>query len=86
MVMVIPVGGGVAAITAGSFWLGRRTKPQLVPATAGLAHVPEDSPNGSGHRDYLVFKDEVVSADKSPEHRNNHHHVTSQESDIRSHQ
>ena len=82
--LVIPAGGGVAAIASLSFWLGRRTKPQLVPATAGLAHVSEDSPNGSAHRDYLVFKDEVVSADKSPEHRNNHHHVTSQESEVNS--
>jgi cobalt-zinc-cadmium efflux system membrane fusion protein len=82
--LVIPAGGGAAAITVSSFWLGRRTKPQLVPAAAGLARVSEDSPNGSAHRNYLVF-DEVVSADKSLEHRNNHHHVTPQESDIRSH-
>jgi membrane fusion protein, heavy metal efflux system len=83
--LVIPAGGGVAAIAAGSFWLGRRTKPQLVPAAAGLARVSEDSPNGSAHRDYLVFTDNLISGDESPEHRNNHHHVTSQESDVRSH-
>jgi cobalt-zinc-cadmium efflux system membrane fusion protein len=83
--LVIPAGGGVAAIAAGSFWLGRRTKNELVPATAGLAPEPKDSPNGSSHKDYLVFTDNVISADESPKHRNNHHHVISQESDVRSH-
>ncbi|MDX2096858.1 MAG: efflux RND transporter periplasmic adaptor subunit, partial [Leptolyngbyaceae cyanobacterium bins.59] len=83
--LAIPAGGGVAAIASFSFWLGRRTKNELVPAAAGLARVPEDSPNGASHKDYLVFTDNVISADESPEHRNNHHHVTSQESDVRSH-
>ena len=83
--LVIPAGGGVAAIAAGSFWLGRRTKNELVPATAGLAPIPKDSPSGSSHKDYLVFTDNVISADESPKHRNNHHHVISQESDVRSH-
>ncbi len=36
--LVIPAGGGVAAIAAGSFWLGRRTKPQLTSASNALVH------------------------------------------------
>ncbi|MFB2920654.1 efflux RND transporter periplasmic adaptor subunit [Aerosakkonema funiforme] len=83
--LVIPVGGGVAAIAVGSFWLGRRTKPLLVPAVAGLARVSEDSPDGSSDKDYLVFTDNVIAADESPEHRNNHRHITSQKPDVRSH-
>ncbi len=81
------IGGGVAgvAIASFSFWLGRRTKPQLVPAAAGLAQTPENSPNGSAHKDYFVLADNVLSEDESPEHRNNHHHVTPQESDVRNH-
>ena len=82
--LVIPAGGGVAAIAAGSFWLGRRTKPQLLPATAGLARIPEDSLNGSAHKDYHVYTDEIISADESRVRTNNHHHVTHQESDTKS--
>ncbi len=78
-------GGAGVAIASVSFWLGRRTKNELVLAATGLAQVPENSPNGSEHKDYLVFTDNVISADESPEHRNNHHHVTPQESDVRSH-
>jgi cobalt-zinc-cadmium efflux system membrane fusion protein len=80
---IIPAGGGIGAIALGSFWLGRRTKPQLVSATAGLTHIPEDSPNGSPPRDYLVFTDDIISTDESPLWKN-HHRITSQESDVRS--
>lgn len=33
--LIIPAGGGVAAIAAGAFWLGRRTQKRLVPAYEG---------------------------------------------------
>jgi cobalt-zinc-cadmium efflux system membrane fusion protein len=79
---LVGTAGGVA-IASFSFWLGRRTKPQLVPAAAELTPILENSPNGSAHKDYLVFTDDVISADESPENRNNHHHVTIQESDVR---
>jgi cobalt-zinc-cadmium efflux system membrane fusion protein len=42
--LVIPAGG---AIAAAAFWAGRRTKPQPTLASAGLAYVAKDSPNGS---------------------------------------
>ena len=47
--LVIPAGGGVAAIAVGSFWLGRRTKPQLTSASNALVHNTNNdatSPNG----------------------------------------
>ena len=44
--LVIPAGG---AIAAGAFWIGRRTKPQSVPASAKLLYVAQDYPNGSTH-------------------------------------
>ncbi|HEY9606388.1 MAG TPA: efflux RND transporter periplasmic adaptor subunit [Allocoleopsis sp.] len=82
--LVIPASGGAVAALAGAFWLGRRTKPLLVPATAGLAHLPEDSPNGSAHESYPVSTEassfEAGSADESPSWNDNHR-VTSHEKD-----
>ena len=80
--LVIPGVGGVIAIASVAFWLGRRSKNQLLPASAGLSHLPEDSANGAANRDFTVFSDQqVVSVDKSPVQTNNHH-VTSQEKDV----
>ncbi len=42
--LVIPAGGGVAAIAVGSFWLGRRTKPQMTSASNALVY---NTSNGS---------------------------------------
>jgi cobalt-zinc-cadmium efflux system membrane fusion protein len=42
--LVIPAGGGVAAIALGSFWLGRRTKPQMTSASNALVY---NTSNGS---------------------------------------
>jgi cobalt-zinc-cadmium efflux system membrane fusion protein len=36
--LVIPAGGGVAAIALGFFWLGRRTKPQMTSASNALVY------------------------------------------------
>jgi cobalt-zinc-cadmium efflux system membrane fusion protein len=47
--LVIPAGGGVAAIALGSFWLGRRTKPQQTLASNALVYNTSNdstSPNG----------------------------------------
>lgn len=76
---LVGTAGGVA-IALGAFWLGRRTKPQLVPAAAGLGSVPEDSPNASLHKDYRVL-DDIISEDAP---QRNHHHATSHESDVKS--
>jgi hypothetical protein len=82
--LVIPGVGGVIAIASVAFWLGRRSKNQLLPSSAGLSHLPEDSANGAANRDFTVFSDQIVSVDKSPVQTNNHH-VTSQEKDVSRH-
>lgn len=82
--LVIPAGG---AIAAGAFWAGRRTKPQLAPASVGFAHVAEESPNGSAKAikpsSTPASRFGAVSADKSPSMDDNHH-VKNQESGVRS--
>lgn len=80
--LVIPGVGGVLAIASLAFWLGRRTKPQLIPAAARLAHLPEDFTNNSAHGAYGVYADQVNSVDTPPQ--TNNHHVTSQESEVKS--
>ena len=86
--LVIPAGGGVVAIASFAFWVGRRTKPQLIPSSAGLVYLPEDSPNGFTHRGYPVSTDApisgAVSTEASPSWSDNHH-VTSKESEVKSH-
>jgi cobalt-zinc-cadmium efflux system membrane fusion protein len=77
--LIIPGAGGVIAITSVAFWLGRRSKNQLVPASTEVSHLPENSLNGSAHGGYLVST-EASSEDESPSWSDNHH-VTSQEKD-----
>lgn len=74
--LVIPAGG---AIASAAFWVGRRTKPQMVPA-AGITCIIEDSHNGSARRDYPVSKPASrieISTNESPAW-NDHYHVKSQ--------
>ena len=85
--LVIPAGGGVAAISltvcfaiaVGSFWLGRRTKPQLTSASNALVHNTNNgatSPNGlielpkSGASCELP----VLAENTHRNSDNNHHH------------
>jgi len=77
--LVIPGVGGVIAIASVAFWLGRRSKNQLVPASTEVSHLPNDSLNRSAHGGYPVST-EASSEDESPSWSNNHH-VTSQEKD-----
>ncbi len=73
--LVIPAGGGVAAIATGAFWLGRRSKP----SAEGFAYKISNgskSPNGSAE---LPESDRVgefsVLAQSDRHHsENNHHH------------
>ncbi len=71
---------------AGAFWSGRRTKTQRVPASAGFAYVPEESPNGAAKSINHVSKPDyhvgAVSADKSPSMDDNYH-VSSHEPGVR---
>jgi cobalt-zinc-cadmium efflux system membrane fusion protein len=47
--LVIPAGGGVAAIAVGSFWLGRRTKSQIISASEALVYnTSNDSTSANG--------------------------------------
>jgi cobalt-zinc-cadmium efflux system membrane fusion protein len=73
--LVIPAGGGVAAIATGAFWLGRRSKP----SAEGFAYETSNgskSPNGSAE---LPESDRVgefsVLAQSDRHHsENNHYH------------
>jgi cobalt-zinc-cadmium efflux system membrane fusion protein len=77
--LVIPAGGGVAAIALGSFWLGRRTKPQLTSASNALVY---NTNNGSTSPNALIQLPESGASCELPvlaknTHRhsdNNHHH------------
>lgn len=81
-------GGAIATIAfvAGAFWSGRRTKTQRVPASAGFAYVPEESPNGAAKSINHVSKPDyhvgAVSADKSPSMDDNYY-VSSHEPGVR---
>lgn len=81
--LIIPASGGVVVALAGAFWLGRRSKPQLVPASARLVYVPEDSLNGSADGSDPVSTD-AASESESPSWSDNHQ-VTSQESEVNNH-
>jgi cobalt-zinc-cadmium efflux system membrane fusion protein len=77
--LVIPAGGGVAAIAIGSFWLGRRTKPQLTSASNALVHNANNgstSPNGLIELPKSGASCELpVLAENNHRHsENNHHH------------
>jgi len=79
--LVIPAGGGVAAIAVGSFWLGRRTKPQLTSASNALVYNTNNgatSPNGKAElsESYMgKFCELPVLAESDRHHsENNHHH------------
>jgi membrane fusion protein, heavy metal efflux system len=85
--LAMPAGGGVAAISLtacfaiaiGSFWLGRRTKPQLTSASNALVY---DTNNGSTSPNGLIELPESGASCELPvlaenNHRhsdNNHHH------------
>lgn len=71
--------GGVIAIASAAFWLGRRSKPQLISTSAELISSPED-----GHKSYPISTDQIISTEPSPAWSDNHH-FTSQESEIKSH-
>lgn len=70
-VIISGVGGVIGTTSSAAFWLGRRSKNQLVPASTGRSHLSNDS-------DYPVFSDEENSLNKSPIKINNHN----QEKDI----
>jgi cobalt-zinc-cadmium efflux system membrane fusion protein len=77
--LLIPAGGGVAAIAIGSFWLGRRTKPQLTSASNALVHNANNgstSPNGLIELPKSGASCELpVLAENNHRHsENNHHH------------
>jgi len=79
--LVIPAGGGVAAIAVGSFWLGRRTKPQQTLASTGFADEASNgstSPNGSAKlpESYVGAYSEL-----SPLADNNRHHSSTTRQD-----
>lgn len=83
--LILPAGG---AIAAAAFWAGRRTKPQLAPASAAeLAYVAEDYPNGSTHEIDPTFKPASrvgAGTDEESSPWNDFHHVRSQEPEVRS--
>lgn len=80
--LVISAGG---AIAAAAFWVGRRTKPQLVPVSAGLDYVP-DNLNSSAHKGYAVSmpatRIEISTNELSA--RNDNHHFKNEESGVNS--
>ena len=71
--LIIPGGGGVAAIAASAFWLGRRTKPRLVPAYEGAEETLPATylPNGS------AAQGEFDQTHKAPSGVENNHHEPS---------
>ncbi len=75
--LVIPAGGGVAAIATGAFWLGRRSKP----SAEGFAYETSNgskSPDGSAElpESYNEAFGELPVLAESDRHysENNHHH------------
>lgn len=51
--LVIALGG---AFSLGTFWVGRRTKPQLVPAFATATDLAEEDFHSSAHNGYQISK------------------------------
>jgi hypothetical protein len=81
---VIPAGGGVAAIAVGSFWLGRRTKSQIISASEALVYNTSNdstSANGKAELPHLTLGNIVnypSRAENNHRHSdNNHHHYRS---------
>ncbi|MBD2017110.1 efflux RND transporter periplasmic adaptor subunit [Microcoleus sp. FACHB-53] len=78
--LVIPAGGGVAAIAIGSFWLGRRTKPQMTSASNALVYNTSNgatSPNGKAELSESYrgkFCELPVLAESDRHHSDNNHH------------
>jgi len=78
--LVIPAGGGVGAIAVGSFWLGRRTKPQMTSASNALVYNTSNgatSPNGKAElsESYMgKFCELPVLAESDRHHSDNNHH------------
>jgi cobalt-zinc-cadmium efflux system membrane fusion protein len=78
--LVIPAGGGVAAIAVGSFLLGRRTKPQLISASNALVYNTNNgatSPNGKAELSESYrgkFCELPVLAESDHRHTDNNHH------------
>jgi len=78
--LVIPAGG---AIAAAAFWVGRRTKPQIVPVSA-LAYVVEH-PNSSADKGHFVSEPATrieISTNESPAWNDNHH-IKNEESGVK---
>jgi len=78
--LVIPAGG---AIAAAAFWVGRRTKPQIVPVSA-LAYVVEH-PNSSADKGHFVSEPATrieISTNELPAWNDNHH-IKNEESGVK---
>jgi hypothetical protein len=84
---LVATGGGVAigltacfAIALGSFWLGRRTKPQLISESNALVYNTDNgatSPNGKAElsESYMgKFCELPVLAESDRHHSDNNHH------------
>jgi cobalt-zinc-cadmium efflux system membrane fusion protein len=78
--LVIPAGGGVAALAIGSFLLGHRTKPQLISASNALVDNTNNgatSPNGKAElseSDRGKFRELPVLAESDRHHSDHNHH------------
>jgi cobalt-zinc-cadmium efflux system membrane fusion protein len=78
--LVISAGGGVAAIALGAFWLGRRTKPQLISESNALVYDTNNgatSPNGKAELSESYrgkFCELPVLAESDHRHTDNNHH------------
>lgn len=78
---VIPAGGGISVIASFSFWLGRRTKPQMISASDALIYDTSNGSTSSNGKAELpeshigTYCELPILAENNHHHsENNHHH------------
>ncbi len=72
------------AFSFGTFWVGRRTKPQLVPAFARVPYLAEEDSQNSTHSGHHIYKTtpDAESNSKESSVGLDNHHISNQESKV----